>query len=51
MDNLKGTENLQRELPIVIGGDYSADETNISDFKQIFLSTPESNKIFQIWFS
>ena len=51
MNNLKGTENLQRVLPTVIGADYSEDEASISDFKQIFLSTPESNKIFQIWFS
>ena len=51
MSNLKGTENLLRELPTVIGADYSESDASISDFKQIFLSTSESNKIFQIWFS
>ena len=49
MNNLKGTENSQRVLPTVIGADYSEDEASISDFRKIFLSTPQSQKLFQIW--
>ena len=51
MNNLKGTENSHGVLPNVIGADYSEDGAGISDFKGIFLSTPESIKIFQIWYS
>ena len=51
MNNLKETENSHRVLPNVIGGDYSEDETIISDFREILLSTPQSLKLFQIWFS
>ena len=51
MNDLKETENSHRILPNVIGSEYSDDESSISDFRKIFLSTPESIKIFQIWFS
>ena len=51
MSNLTGAKNSHRELPTVIGADYSEDEGSITDFKEIFLSTPESAKFFQIWFS
>ena len=51
MSNLIGAENSHRVLPNVIGGDYSEDETIISDFREILLSTPQSLKLFQIWFS
>ena len=51
MNDIKVTENSHRVLPTVKGADYSEDEASISDFKGIFLSTPESIKIFQIWYS
>ena len=51
MNNLKGTENSHGVLPTVVDADYSEDATNISDFKELFLSTPESIKIFQRWYS
>ena len=51
MSNLTGAENSHRALPPIIGADYSVDEASITDFKEIFLSTPESDKLFQIWFS
>ena len=51
MNNLKGAENSQRVLPTIIGVDYSEDDASISDFREIFLSTQQSQKLFQIWFS
>ena len=51
MNNLKGTENSDRVLPTDISDNYSEDEASISDFRKIFLSTPQSLKLFQIWFS
>ena len=51
MNNLKETENSHRVLPAVIGDDCSEDEVSISEFKEIFLSTQQSQKLFQIWFS
>ena len=51
MNNLKGAENSHRVLPTVIGADYSENESSISDFIEIFLSTPQSLKLFQIWFT
>ncbi len=51
MNDLKVKENSHRILPTFISSDYSADEAGISDFKKIFFSTPESIKIFQIWYS
>ena len=49
MNNLKGTENSHIVLPTVIGANYSEDEASISGFREIFLSTPQSIKLFQIW--
>ena len=46
MNNLKGAENSHRVLPTFTGADYAKDEAIISDFREIFLSTPESIKIF-----
>lgn len=51
MNNLKGAENSHRVLRTFSGTDYSKDEAIISDFREIFLSTPESVRIFQIWYS
>ena len=51
MNNLKETENSHRVLPAVIDDDCSEDEASIQDFREIFLSTPQSLKLFQIWFS
>ena len=51
MNNLKGTENSHGVLPNIVGTDYSEDDASISDFSELFLSTPESNKIFQSWYS
>ena len=51
MNNLKETENSHRVLPAVMGDDCSEDEVSISEFKEIFLSTQQSQKLFQIWFS
>ena len=51
MSVLTGAENSLIVLPTVIGADYSEDEVSIKDFEEIFLSTPESVKLFQIWFS
>ena len=50
MNNIKGTENSQIVLPTVIGSDYSEDESSVAEFRQIFLSTPESINIFDIWY-
>ena len=51
MSDLTGAENSHRALPPIIGADYSEVEVSIKDFEEIFLSTPESVKLFQIWFS
>ena len=51
MRDLTGAENSHIALPPVIGADYSEVEVSIKDFEEIFLSTPESVKLFQIWFS
>ncbi|GIT03889.1 MAG: hypothetical protein CM1200mP28_11480 [Deltaproteobacteria bacterium] len=51
MSDLTGAENSQIALPPVMGADYSEVEVSIKDFEEIFLSTPESVKLFQIWFS
>ena len=51
MNNLKETESSHKVLQTVIGSDYSEDEDRIADFREIFLSTPQSLKLFQIWFS
>ena len=51
MSDLTGAENSHIALPPVIGADYSEDEGSITDFKEIYLSTPGSVKLFQIWFS
>ena len=51
MSDLTGAENSHIALPPVMGADYSEVEVSIKDFEEIFLSTPESVKLFQIWFS
>ena len=51
MKNLKGTENSHRVLPTVVDANYSKEKDSISDFRELFLSTPESVKIFQRWYS
>ena len=51
MNNLKGTEHFNTALPTVVGADNSKDGNSISDFEEIFLSTHESVRIFQIWYS
>ena len=51
MSDLTGAENSHIALPPVIGADYSEVEASIKDFEEIFLSTPESVKRFQILFS
>ena len=51
MSDLTGAENSHIALPPVIGDDYSEVEVSIKDFEEIFLSTPESVKLFQIWLS
>ena len=51
MNNFKGTENSHRVLPTAADADYSIEKASISDFRELFLSTPESIKIFQRWYS
>ena len=51
MSDLTGAENSHIALPPVMGADYSEVKVSIKDFEEIFLSTPESVKLFQIWFS
>ena len=51
MNNLKGIENSFKVLPTIVDADYSEDKASISDFSELFLSTPESIKIFQLWYS
>jgi GTP pyrophosphokinase len=51
MSDLTGAENSHIALPPVMGADYSEVGDSIKDFEEIFLSTPESVKLFQIWFS
>ncbi len=51
MNNLKGTENSHMSLSNTISSSYSEVENVVADFKEVFLSTPESVKLFQIWFS
>ncbi|MDP6522082.1 MAG: HD domain-containing protein, partial [SAR324 cluster bacterium] len=51
MSDLTGAENSHIALPPVMGADYSEVEVSIKDFEKIFLSTPESVKLFRIWFS
>ena len=51
MNNLKGTENSHGVLPTLVDADHSEKKASISDFRELFLSTPESVKIFQRWYS
>ena len=51
MNNFKGTENYNGVLPTFVDADYSEEKASISDFRELFLSTPESIKIFQRWYS
>ena len=51
MNNLKGTGNSHGVLPTLVDADYSEEKASISDFRELFLSTPESINIFQRWYS
>ncbi len=51
MSDLTGAENSHIALLPDIGADCSKVEVSIKDFEETFLSTPESVKLFQIWFS
>ena len=51
MSDITGAENSHIAFSPVIGADYSEFEVSIKDFEEMFLSTAESEKLFQIWFS
>ena len=50
MNNIKFTEHLNTEL-LTLGAENSENDKSITDFKEIYLSTDESKRIFQIWYS